>query len=154
MGIFLLIILIFAVINILWYGNYNQYKELITDNFTKVDKAYTWENDYNYVFTVAKPPYLRYSGNVAITNEDDTVSILIWPEKFKPGEYEIGLQLYDEKTEAGYMFVVDKKMQYRDDPANDFSESQRTEILELLKRDKQELDYMYALAKEEWKFLY
>lgn len=135
---------------VIWSINYAAYDKYISDNYVKVDVSYNMY-DGTYSYTVKKPYFHSFSGNFGILNDDNSVAIVIWPNIFITGEYEVGLMLLDPDTQQGYMFYTDNDLNYlADDNRNDFTSTEIEEINYLLSLHSDELHEMYSLAKAEW----
>lgn len=142
------IVVIVMVINILWFLNnsmYNSYKK----GFEKFKTCYNMSTD-EYDFTVKKPDYLSFTGNLAIANKKDTVSIIIWPGVFMKQPFEYGVMIYDEVQQHGYMIYVDENMNFLESEKNQISPEQKADANKVLKKNKHELIKLLNQAKVLW----
>lgn len=147
--IFGMIIMFFLIYNIIWFFNYKSYGS-ISDDYEKFDGMYVKEDKRKFDYTWSYPKYLSFTGNYAITNEDDTLSLIIWPKSLLKKESRFGLQIYSKVKKEGYMFYIDREMNYLYPENIDFSEKQEEEILKLMKAHETEIKDLMELADKEW----
>ena len=132
-------------------------------NITDIDKFFkvvdsckgkvelvTGEGDM-FDYTWSGPDYPSFTGNYAITNADDTLSLIIWPKSLFREESRFGLQMYDDVWKEGYMFYVDRDMKYSDAENPGFSEREKEKILDWMERRDAEIRQLKELAEAEWK---
>ncbi|MDW7617788.1 hypothetical protein SC499_24720 [Peribacillus simplex] len=140
--ILILIISIFAVLNLSWFlvttFKYDGFVEPIPKNkwglhFIKKD---------NYVYSVKKPDYLYYTGNLAVDNTEKQTSLLIWP--LISGGYKYGFRLQEEGE--AYEIYVDKNMEPTNKDKGDPDAVQKVE------EHKAELEELFSKANEMWQF--
>src|SRR5699024_8822824 len=82
---------IFVIVNLFWLSFYFIKYGSYTKSIPKHESGtYLLVTD-QYDLSVKKPSYLSFTGNLAITNKEDDLSLLIWPTVGK--NEEIGLQI-------------------------------------------------------------
>lgn len=148
--IFVVIVIIFIVYSVLWYIN-SMFYEYPSKEYGKFDGYYVKTDMNGFSYTLSRPGYVSFTGNYAITNADDTLSVLIWPRNLFNNDNIYGVQIYDEATEHGYMFYVDSDFSYIETSANRFSEDDISQIRYLLDLNTVQLKQMHRLIKNEWK---
>ena len=95
--IFLAVLLgLFAVYNAVWFA----YREIRYSPFTEnVPKTYgvylTSKDDISY--SVSKPSYLSFTGNLALTDENTAEGLIIWPEFLSGYKYAALIEARTEK---------------------------------------------------------
>lgn len=72
----LTIIIIFGLWNIFWGINYSMYGKHISSGYELYVKTYG-ENINSCNSSVKKPSYMSFAGNMALSNKDDTLSIIL-----------------------------------------------------------------------------
>ena len=149
-GIIIITLTIAIIWTVVWTVNFAAYGKYITDDYEKADVSYNmFDGVYNY--TVKRPYFHSLKGNFGILNDDNSIAIVIWPNLFITGKYEVGLMLLDRVTQQGFMFYTDNDLNYlTDDSRNDFTTNEIEEIKNLLDSYDEELHEMYSLAKPEW----
>jgi len=115
----IVILITFILINIIWYINYSMYSPY-KEGYQKFKTCYNRSNK-EYEFTVKQPAYTSFTGNLAIANKRDTLSIIIWPGLFMTQPFEYGAIIYDEESQHGYMLYVDENMNYLETEKNQLS---------------------------------
>lgn len=98
----------FAIWNILWYMHYNRYKQLRNKMESETiagETSYVIRKD-NYLFSLVMPTYLHFNGNLAADktvpgNENSEISMLGWLSIFSNDEY--GIILY---SNDGYSYQI------------------------------------------------
>ncbi|UAC48328.1 hypothetical protein K6959_17700 [Bacillus aquiflavi] len=98
-----------------------------------------------YYFSVKKPDYLSYTGNLAITNKTNDLSIIIWPLLTKG--YEYGLQMTSD-DQTIYHIIVDSDLKYVDDKNSKFID--KTVANKIIKDNKTEIEAMVSKAHNIW----
>lgn len=96
----------FIVWNVSWYvyvsKKYTPFTKVVPKD--RYGSHHIVDSD-GYNFSVSKPMYLFFTGNLAVVSPDATYTLIIWPEVF--GGYEYGLRVQDES--GGYEIMVDAK---------------------------------------------
>ncbi|KXG10854.1 hypothetical protein AT864_00722 [Anoxybacillus sp. P3H1B] len=137
--ILLLITLIFVIWNLSWF--------LITtikyNNFVKDIPKNEWglhfiKKEDGYIYSVKKPNYLRFTGNLVVANNEKGETLIIWPLIF--GGYEYGFRL--QKDGAAYEIYVDENME----PIN----KDDTVAAQKVEEYKVELEELFSKANEMW----
>lgn len=107
--IFVSLILLY---NLAWVGVFYLKYTPYTENIPKRENGIYLLSERGYHYSVKKPSYLSFTGNLAITNDEDDLSLIIWP--LLTGGYEYGLQILGENNNF-YSVMVDSDMNYLDD---------------------------------------
>ena len=68
-----------------------------------------------YDLTVKKPSYASLTGNFAIVNKPQTLTLIIWPGIFMERPFEYGVIIYDKESKNQCMIYVDENMNYLED---------------------------------------
>ncbi|MEG0978802.1 MAG: hypothetical protein RSD17_03850 [Oscillospiraceae bacterium] len=105
--ILIILIVLFGIYNAIW-------SIIINDIYSPVQdfldgKEYITDEEY-YSYSLSKPYYLQYTGNLAVTDKDGNYVLLIWPVVF--GEDEYGVLINGDKET--YSVYVDKFMKAKD----------------------------------------
>ena len=101
--ILLILFSFFLIWNIVWAVNFYTYYRF-SSGYIKSPVSYI-KSGKDYTYTVACPAYLSFTGNFALTNNDN-LSLIIWPALFMRGNSEYGVGIYDEKLDSTYRFYV------------------------------------------------
>lgn len=95
----------FIAWNVSWYvyvsKKYTPLTEVVPKD--KYGSHHIVDSD-GYNFSVTKPMYLFFTGNLAVVAPDIAYTLIIWPEVF--GGYEYGLRIQD--ANSGYEIMVDE----------------------------------------------
>ncbi len=148
--IILTIVFLFLVWNILWAINFHDYHKK-TSGYEKTPMSYV-KSGRQYTYTVVCPSYLSFTGNFAITNNEE-LSLIIWPGAFIKDKMEYGIGIYDPKSEDTYRFYIDKNLEYHKERNDFYSDLEEDRIRRLLHKYKQDLEIMLELANSEWNYL-
>ncbi|WP_138203003.1 hypothetical protein [Haloimpatiens lingqiaonensis] len=140
--IILFIIAIFAALNISWFLittiKYNKFVKAVPKNEYGF---YAMTKEDGYTYSVKKPDYLHYTGNLAVTNNKNNDLLIIWPRI--TGGYEYGLIL--QENEGGYNIYVDKNMKpidiNKDDP----------HAIEMIEEHKVGVEALISRANKMWR---
>lgn len=138
---FLIIILIFGIWNLSWYAittiKYNKYVEAIPKNKWGLHFI---EKDDGYTYSVKKPDYLSFTGNLAVANNEKQEMLIIWP--LVTGGYEYGFRL--QKDGLAYEIYVDENLK----PINKDATNQVS--IQKVEEYKDELEALRAKADKMW----
>lgn len=138
--ILLLIISIFIVLNISWFLittiKYDKYIEPIPKN----EWGFHFIKKDGYIYSVKKPDYLYYTGNLAVDNTKKQTSLIIWP--LIKGGYIYGFRLQEEGQ--AYEIYIDKNMKPTDKDKGDPVSIQKVE------EHKADLQELFSKANEMW----
>ncbi|MBA4538844.1 hypothetical protein H1Z61_17380 [Bacillus aquiflavi] len=137
--------ILIVLYNISWFSVYFFKYHSYTKNFPITENGkYLLEKD-GYYFSVKKPDYLSYTGNLAITNKTNDLSIIIWPLLTKG--YEYGLQMTSD-DQTIYHIIVDSDLKYVDDKNSKFID--KTVANKIIKDNKTEIEAMVSKAHNIW----
>lgn len=136
---------IFVIVNLFWLSFYFIKYGSYTKSIPKHESGtYLLVTD-QYDLSVKKPSYLSFTGNLAITNKEDDLSLLIWPTVGK--NEEIGLQIKNSEG-VFYSVLLDSNLNY--DEKNNDSDLSQPLIESLINKRKSEINDMYSYAKSTW----
>lgn len=103
------ILLLFVAYNIVWYffsykkySKYEQNFKEIADSGVKIHV-----DDEEYQYSVKKPGYLMWDGNLAITDNNLENSVIIWLDSFG-ADITSGVMIMDENNEVMQIEMKDK----------------------------------------------
>ena len=136
--ILIFIIFIFVTLNISWFSitsiKYKRFTDVVPKNEHGVYALY--KDGYSY--SVKKPDYLHYTGNLSIVNNESGYNLILWP--LLSGKYEYGLIIVD--NEMGYEIYVDENMKPID--KDDLFYAQ------LIEENKAAIEEIFSKANEMW----
>ena len=135
-----LILLLFVAYNIVWYlfsyCKYNKYEEDFKEFADSGKKIYVDDEEYQY--SVKKPDYLSWVGNLAITDKNMENSVIIWLDSIGSGMTS-GVMILDENSEEIQIEMKDTRTAL-DKRNQKFVDSYNDEITKL-----------YDKARDVWK---
>lgn len=131
--------------NLSWLGVYYLKYDPYTEDIPKTENGKYILKDNGYHFSVKKPSYLSFTGNLAVTNNKDDLSLIVWP--LLTGGYEYGLQILGPDN-TYYSVMIDNKLNYLDE--KDIEPVDKDRINELLKENKSEIKKIMSEAKRVW----
>lgn len=139
-NILVFIVLIFGLWNLSWFLSttikYDKFVEVVPKNEFGV---HFLEKEDGYIYSVKKPGYLSFTGNLAVSNDEKQESLIIWP--LITGGYEYGFSI--QKDGQPYEFYVDENMKPID--------KDDSVAIEKVEEYKVELEELLSKAKEMWK---
>lgn len=140
---------LFILLNAAWVMHYHSFDRFERSDYTRpFGSSYvTSKDDYDY--NIKYPDYLQFSGNLAITNDPDTLSLIIWPQPFKSGEYEVGAIIYDEERGRSYYIYLNSELN-ADLERYNLSDEEELIFSDVVSKRKDEINGMYSLAEREW----
>lgn len=144
----ILLSLLFGVIllfHLAWAGNYFLNYRPYTKTVPIHESGEYFLMTDNYDLSVAMPSYPTFTGNLAITNKNDDLSLLIWPSIV--GSPEIGLQILGLDGVI-YSVILDQSLNY--DNEKNPSDIPKEQINQLIIDRRTEMDEMYDYAKKSW----
>ncbi|MFT8322121.1 MAG: hypothetical protein ABF649_14575 [Bacillus sp. (in: firmicutes)] len=122
--------------SLMWFLNnqivFNKYEKGFEDigiNKTKSIKEYT--------LSVKKSDYGSFTGNLAITNEDGSLTIIIWPSLFG---MENGIMINEDNNT--YQIMVKKNFDVLDE-TDEYGK-------QLIEKYREDLSKMKEIANDEW----
>ena len=147
----ILLILVIAVLlwSLIWYVNYQRYNEYITVDYNKYGDCYVKKNEKEY-YTVSCPAFGTLTGNYAVSNSENTITLIIWPDYIGEVSYTYGMEILNKETKFGYRFYVNEEMQYVESDVSNFSEREKKEIYKFLNGNRTEILYLFSKASKEW----
>lgn len=105
-----LILLLFVAYNIVWYlfsySKYRKYEKDFKEFADSGKKIYVDDEEYQY--SVKKPDYLSWVGNLAITDKNMENSVIIWLDSVGSG-MTLGVILMDENNAEMQIEMKDTK---------------------------------------------
>ena len=127
---------LFVLINLVWFIvvtiRYNKFIEAVPKNEWG---RYFIRKDDGYMYSVKKPSYLSFTGNLGVVSKESDEALIIWPSIFDGYEYGFRLQ----KEEKAYEIYVDENM-------NPIYEKDA----HIVNKFKTELEELFSKANETW----
>jgi hypothetical protein len=138
--------------NLLWFANYRAYDKYIGDGYevSPVSSTTYSRQSGEATFTIKKPGYLSFAGNLAVANEDQSVILLIWPSFMCDSINDYGLMLYDNEQDRGFMVNVNADMEYDTENRTGLSPNDEAASRDLLETLRDEVIEQLSKAKEEF----
>lgn len=94
----------FAIWNLVWFSTititYDKYTKVVPKNWADV---HVMTKDEGFMYSVSKPGYLSFTGNLVIKNTKTNEALFIWPKIFD-GNYKFGLK-YIENDIAERVYI-------------------------------------------------
>lgn len=110
-------LLIFLIINVLWFMHYTKFDDYTKDLPVRESGAYGLEKD-GYTYSVSKPSYLYFGGNMSVSDQDSLDTFVIWINSFSNNEYGSVLHIENEEKYSMYVdkngYLVDNKKNLSD----------------------------------------
>ena len=134
---------IFVIYNIVWACYVDiKYKPLLEPVRGDFNAFGTYDSE-DYNFNAKKPDYLSFTGNLAASDKDDNVGLIIWP--LVSGKYKYGVILnYKVGNEThSYDIIVDRNM----NPTEPLTGDEKN----LYEKDKDEILKIFGKCKKIWK---
>ena len=136
----MVICLLFGVYNLIWYFTtqvkYSTYSENM-DEFIP-NRSYVLEGEDGYLYNVKYPDYLSFTGNLGVSNNNNEVSIIIWPSIF--GEDKYGLKI--DTIDDSYEIIIDREMK-----------AEVSEDDKIIEKYKEEIEKLFQKADERWNIM-
>ena len=135
----ILIVSITVVLNLGWFlmttYKYAKFVEAVPKN--KWGLYFVVKED-GYMYSVKKPDYLTFTGNLAVADNKKMEALFIWP--LMSGGYEYGYRRQDNG--AAYEIYVDENMEpiHKDDMVE----------VQKIKEHKAELEALFSKANKMW----
>lgn len=137
--IFLFIILSFLILNLSWFLiitiKYNKFIKAVPKNEHDI---YFMQEEDGYCYSVKKPNYLHYTGNLAVVNYAKGEHLIIWP--LISGGYKYGIRF--EADGRSFEAYVDEDM----NPIHNDDENSA----QVIKEHKDELENLFSKADKLW----
>lgn len=150
LAIFLTVLLsAFAVFNVVWFA-YRQIRySPFTENVPEIHGVYLTSKD-GISYSVSKPSYLTFTGNLALTDEKTTEGLLIWPEFPSGYKYAAVIEARTEKENGREIpvlahIMIDENGNWIDDSEN-YGKKER----EIFEEKQEEIKEWLRLANEMW----
>lgn len=135
-----IVLALFLILNVIWYifttQRYGPFVEAVPLNGMGIH--YIEKDGYSY--SVKKPDYLYYTGNLAVNHPDHKNSLIIWPEV--NGEYTLGFRL--QENEEAFEIYLDENMS----PLEEYEESDIAS--QKVKEHQKEINDLMSKADEMW----
>lgn len=104
--------------NLTWCANYlsyNKYAKSIEHNPSLRGSVSCKSEKDGDTYSVKRPDYLAWHGNLGSVSEDGKIAIIVWPSLFCTHSDEYGVILEEEDelgNKYGFMFYVDENMNF------------------------------------------
>ncbi|TCT21700.1 hypothetical protein EDD68_1104 [Melghiribacillus thermohalophilus] len=133
--IILTLVSLFILWNIIWFSTITIMYKPYVEKVPKNDFGVHFIEEDGYTFSVKKPDYLSFTGNLTVSNNKEGESLIIWPLVF--GGYEYGVRL--QKDGKAYEIYVDQhlnpvKKDQGDNMAKQIIEKYRADIETLFRK--------------------
>jgi len=114
---------------------YNKFIEVVPKNEWGLHFI---KKEDGYIYSVKKPSYLSFTGNLGVANNEKQEALIIWP--LLSGGYEYGFRL--QKDGRAYEIYVDENMEpiHKDDMV----------AVQKVEEYKAELEKLLSKANEMW----
>lgn len=123
--------------HLVWFSIYYLKYSPYTENIPKTENGKYVLQENDYYFSVKKPSYLTLTGNLAVMNEKENLSLIIWP--LLTGGYEYGLQILDDDG-VQYSVMIDSDSNYLvDDSSGDLNETHMNKLIETKRAEIEEI---------------
>lgn len=141
-NVLILMASIFLILNLSWFLittiKYHEFIEPIPKNkyglhFIKKDGS---------MYSVKKPDYLHYTGNLAVDNTQKQTSLIIWP--LINGGYKYGFRVQESESQTAYEIYVDENLKPTDKDKDDPTSIQK------VTEHKAELEDLFIKANKMW----
>lgn len=133
--------IVFAVYNATWIWYLKVRFSPLEENLP-IDYGVRIASIDNYSYSATEPRYLKFGGNLSLTNESTQEGLIIWPH-FN-GSYQLAALLKsDSESNALIMIYIDADGNYMDDS----NELRKKEVYEL---NKESVSEMTVLADRMW----
>ena len=132
------VVFIIAAYSLVWYiVSYKPYAKY-EDGFQEFDKSgkKLYVDGEGYTYSVKKPDYLSWTGNLAIVDMEDKASLIIWPID-NGKNMEVGVIIEDNGV-SNQIELKDKKTAVYDDQQ------------ELVNQYNEQIEILYNKANEVW----
>lgn len=134
--ILLTLLSLFILWNVVWFSIITIRYKAFTDAVPKDEYGiHAMEKD-STLYYVAKPSYLRLSGNLTVSSKNKQEVLFIWPKI--TGGYKYGIMLRDKQQV--YQIYIDKNI-------NIAKESRDKVTLELVEKNKEEIKELFNRAE-------
>jgi hypothetical protein len=145
-------LVVFAAYNLLWFLNYRAYDQYVGNGYvtSSVSSANITKQVRDSTFTVKKPNYFSFAGNLAVANGDQSVIILVWPSFMCRSIKEYGLAIYDNAKDRGFMVYVNSEMKYDTTKSTGLSSEKEAEAKLLLETLRAETAEQLSKAQDEF----
>lgn len=138
--ILIVICLLFVLYNIIWYfaiqSKYSEYSKNM-DEFIP-NRSYVLDGEDGYLYNVKNPDYLSFTGNLGISNNNNEVSLIIWPSFFGEAKYGIKIDTIDDS----YEIIIDREMK-----------AEVSEDDKIIEKYKEEIERLFQKADERWNIM-
>lgn len=131
---FVVLSIVIAILGfqILWYVNYTQFRR--PDGYELAVNDY-YKNFDGYTVSYHSPEYPKFTGNYAISDNEDKITIILWPETVLRRKPKFGVSMYNDENEIVYLINVDENLKYIEGE-NNFDIQEKKIVLSLLKTNE------------------
>jgi hypothetical protein len=138
--VIIIVIVLFLILNAIWYIFTTQRYSPFTDAVPLNDMGIHYIEKEGYSYSVKKPDYLYYTGNLAVNHPDRESSLIIWPEV--NGKYTLGFRL--QENEEAFEIYLDEKL-------TPLEEYEDTDVAsQKVKEHQKEINDLFSKADQMW----
>lgn len=155
------IFIVFVILNSIWFlyvhTKYHKYELAI--GYDDKRQRYIYRDEDDFVYSVSKPYYLQYTGNLAISQvitidekgnalNENLVSLIIWPDIWGNYEYGVTVEILDKSSQApdasyiSYEFLLDENKQ----PLEQLNEHDKN----ILSSNQDAINTLFEKSKKMW----
>lgn len=138
--------------NALWLANLKSYDRFVGASATASSlghNGYSLESDEIASYYVKKPGYLSFSGNLAVSSIDDSISIILWPSFLCRTIDDYGIILKDEFKENAYLIYVDEHMNINYNKSTGMDYAQKKIAEEIFASKKEAVLALYYALRDK-----
>lgn len=125
-----------VIYNVCWFYNYYLFTQF-TDGLDELEKfnMYSILED-DYIYDVAFPSYLSFTGNLCVSTGNNEYSLLIWPSRYKDTEYGV---MIPSENDSIIGIMVNRELEAEDKFDQPYVE-----------QCKKELEILFEKADARW----
>lgn len=154
-------LVVFMILNVVWftyvYTEYHKYETAV--GYDKDRQKYFYRDEDDFVYSVSRPYYLHYTGNLSISQvihvdengnvlNESVVGLIIWPDIQGNCEYGVTIEIPEKNNKdsgnayVSYEFLLDDEQQSVEQ-LNDHDES-------ILTSHRDDIDVLYEKSRKMW----
>jgi len=144
-GILIVLAAVFLFWNLMWIIKICTQFLPYRDALNKHESAGVYILSHNgYTYSVKMPYYLSFTGNLAVVNNENESSLIVWPSLFGENEYGISIVAENEIGEKRTyeMFV--------DHTGKPIGENNNIDVQDIWKKYENEITAIFEDAKAVW----
>ena len=132
-------LLVFGIYNIIWFfAAYRVIADMEDEIPEYADSGkHIYIDDEGYIYSVKKPDYLRWTGNVSIVQDDSEIILIIWPG------------IMGQETEAGVIIMDSDENMVQVKLGNSYT-AENSEYQTLVDENQELISDMLEKAGDFW----